>query len=1216
MKIEKISDLLEKNIDDRVSVFSFDIFDTLITRTLPPEYLKLLTCKYIINIFPEYTNGLSLYDIMRRRVAIEETLKKQSIDSGCDYEYRFHDCIENLTFDITGKHDQNFVSTIKEFEVSLEKASIELCEGAVDVLKKIKSSGKKIICISDMYLGGEIISDILKDKGLHSYIDVLYVSSDYGKRKDTGRLYHEVLKRENIDVCNIIHIGDNEISDYRAAISAGLTAIYLCNDAEKKRHSSLDAVLKRNGSYESSLQSLFSALMKNLSTDKGKPENITANTFAVSFYSYVASMIDYCSSKGIKNIYFLSREGLFFKKIFDIINTTEIKGYYFCASRISLYPLSVSEINEKTLDELIYFIKVHDDTPVSISQIFKMLKIEYDLSDIMCECGVNKNTLFDLSNEHDKDVLKSVVLDKRIRDAFSKAKQEYTVVFKKYLEELDFLGSETVMVADIGWSGSMQTYLQKILKDNGYIQKIEGFYFCYDRFMEMYKNKNNYSPGRKQGYFQYPLDAVEPIKDESDVLNRIPLEFITSANHGTVISYEEDSGSVKPVYMAHVKEMRQHERYIAPIQEQVLLFIRRFIGILSLLTDIYGQRAVYEYNLEKCASFFIFPDKKIAEFNSHLVLFDDSFGKPREVKFHQIIWWHEAYALVRKKYWHERIRSLLKLKEYIYNVERLRNKIGWNIFFFVAWQKIRGKKINSLEFRLAEDYSYQPHSMNFNDKNIISYIYMSVCDSFETAKLTLLLRQLLKQNNGEKKLILCSGKGVELITCFDYNRYEIKSLSPTAVIGILLQYDYLVTLEFNTLLDSNFELLCAEGLRDDKKPDLIYFDNDNILNDGHFGKPEFKTDWAEEYFLEYDYIRGVCAVRTSVIAERAGTLIDTYKKYATRGILLDFLERIKNVYHVPSIAYHAVENRRYGYAPLVNDYLKRNGIPAKASRNGKERNNVRYVKRDYGKVSIIIPFKDQVELLKQCVTSILSRTDYENYEIVLVNNQSKERKTLKYLGDLRHNAVRIMDFDQPFNYSEINNYAVSNTNGEYVLFLNNDTKVLNADWLLRMLEQAAKSDVGCVGAKLFYPDGSIQHAGVIFDFSFIYPANHIFHRECGNADGYMKKLKTVQRYSAVTAACLLMRRNVFLSVGGFDKDFKVSYNDLDLCCRLNEKGLKIIWTPHARLVHYENASRGNPADSTMDCYWRDKFRNNWARFFQAGDPYYSPHIDLFGNTRY
>ena len=149
-----IFDLLEKNIDDRVSVFSFDIFDTLITRTLPPEYLKLLTCKYIINIFPEYTNGLSLYDIMRRRVAIEETLKKQSIDSGCDYEYRFNDCIENLTFDITGKHDQNFVSTIKEFEVSLEKASIELCEGAVDVLKKIKSSGKKIICISDMYLGG------------------------------------------------------------------------------------------------------------------------------------------------------------------------------------------------------------------------------------------------------------------------------------------------------------------------------------------------------------------------------------------------------------------------------------------------------------------------------------------------------------------------------------------------------------------------------------------------------------------------------------------------------------------------------------------------------------------------------------------------------------------------------------------------------------------------------------------------------------------------------------------------------------------------------------------------------------------------------------------------------------------------------------------------------------------------------------------------------
>ena len=217
---------------------------------------------------------------------------------------------------------------------------------------------------------------------------------------------------------------------------------------------------------------------------------------------------------------------------------------------------------------------------------------------------------------------------------------------------------------------------------------------------------------------------------------------------------------------------------------------------------------------------------------------------------------------------------------------------------------------------------------------------------------------------------------------------------------------------------------------------------------------------------------------------------------------------------------------------------------------------------------------------------------------------------------MKHNAVRILNFDQPFNYSEINNYAVSNTDGESVLFLNNDTMVLNTDWLLRMLEQAAKSDVGCVGAKLFYSDGRIQHAGVIFDFSSIYPATHIFHMERGTADGYMKRLKTVQRYSAVTAACMLMRRNVFLSVGGFDKEFSVAYNDLDLCCRLNEKGLRIIWTPYARLVHYENASRGNPVESTLDCFERDKFRNKWASFFQSGDPHYSSHLDLFGNIRY
>ena len=914
-------------------------------------------------------------------------------------------------------------------------------------------------------------------------------------------------------------------------------------------------------------------------------------------------------AKGIDNICFLSREGLFFKKIFDIINTTKIKGHYLYVSRISLYPLSFTEVNERTIDELIFFIKTHVQKPVSINQILKMLKIQYPATDIIKSCGIKENRLFNLSNEHHIDLLKNVLLDKRIRDAFLQAKQEYTAVFKKYLEGLDFFAADTVMLADIGWSGSMQTYLQKILEENGYTQKIEGFYFSYDRFLEMYKSKNNYFSSRKRGYFQFSSDAENSKQDESDVVNRIPLEFFTSANHGTVVSYEEISGMVQPVFITHKKEMYQHYRYITPIQEQIFLFIQRFKGILSLLSDVYGEKEVYRYNLEKCAHFFKHPDKKIAEFNSHLILFDDFFGKHREVKFHQVIWWNEAYALMMKKYKLKRIKKIRK--KYINKLNKLKSKI-----LFFVWKKLTGSKIRSLKTRLTKEYKYTPVTPDLYENTGISFIYISVFDSSDTVKIAWLSRQLLKQNGRGKKIILCSGNGVELVTCIDYNQYEIKSLLPAALTEVLLQHDYIVTIESETQLERNFELLTAGAIHNGKTPDLVYYDNDTIINYGHFGKPLFKPDWTKEYFLEYDYIKTVCAVRTAIIVERAGMLIDAYTKFGTRGMLLNCLEKIKNVYHVPSIEYHSAEKRVCGHTSLVNNYLHRVGDSAMALKDGKERNVILYNKKNYGKVSIIIPFRDKVKLLKHCVNSILSKTDYLNYEIILVNNQSKENKTLKYLSSLAHNAVKILDFDQPFNYSEINNFAVSQTDGDYVLFLNNDTRVLNSDWLLRMLEQASKSDVGCVGAKLFYPDGRIQHAGVVFDFSSIYPAVHVFHKERGKSDGYMNRLKTVQQYSAVTAACMLLRRDAFLSVSGFDKDFKVAYNDLDLCCRLNEKGFRIIWTPHARLVHYENASRGNPSESTLDHFERDKFRNKWAPFFQAGDMYYSPRLDLFGNIRY
>ena len=262
---------------------------------------------------------------------------------------------------------------------------------------------------------------------------------------------------------------------------------------------------------------------------------------------------------------------------------------------------------------------------------------------------------------------------------------------------------------------------------------------------------------------------------------------------------------------------------------------------------------------------------------------------------------------------------------------------------------------------------------------------------------------------------------------------------------------------------------------------------------------------------------------------------------------------------------------------------------------------------------MIIPTKNQYSLLKSCIDSINNTTSYDNIEIIIIDNQSNEKEVLDYLDSLQvpPHKVRVIKYNKPFNYSAINNFAVKHATGSLIAFINNDIEVINKNWLEEMVYHALRPEIGCVGAKLYYPDGTIQHGGVILGIKGT--ASHAHKHFPGDHPGYFNRLSVVHNVSAVTAACLVMRKALFEEVEGFDEvNLKVAYNDVDLCLKVRELGYRNLWTPHAELIHHESKSRGKKRS-----WWQRRKLRKEARYLQQkwgdallNDPAYNPNLTL------
>ena len=264
-------------------------------------------------------------------------------------------------------------------------------------------------------------------------------------------------------------------------------------------------------------------------------------------------------------------------------------------------------------------------------------------------------------------------------------------------------------------------------------------------------------------------------------------------------------------------------------------------------------------------------------------------------------------------------------------------------------------------------------------------------------------------------------------------------------------------------------------------------------------------------------------------------------------------------------------------------------------------------------ISIVIPNKDHVEDLRRCITSIEKKSTWKNYEIVVVENNSVEQSIRDYYKELGSDPkVKIVTYEGGFNYSRINNVGVKETKGEYLLFLNNDTEVISPDWMEQLLMYAQRKDVGAVGAKLYYADNTIQHAGVVIGLGAHRSAGHTHYKMPREHLGYMGRLCYAQDVTAVTGACLMVKKSIYEEVDGLDESFTISLNDVDLCLKIREKGYLNIFTPFAELYHYESKTRGMEEGEKLHRYEREcaHFRDKWKEQLDAGDPYYNPNFSL------
>ena len=437
--------------------------------------------------------------------------------------------------------------------------------------------------------------------------------------------------------------------------------------------------------------------------------------------------------------------------------------------------------------------------------------------------------------------------------------------------------------------------------------------------------------------------------------------------------------------------------------------------------------------------------------------------------------------------------------------------------------------------------------------------------------------------------------------------------------------EYIALLDHDDLLAPHALSSVVELLNRHPQADFIYSDEDKVNAQNIHCDPYFKPDWCPDTFLSRMYTCHLGVYRRSLV-EEVGNFRTGFEGSQDYDLVLRVTEKTEEIYHISDVLYHwrihsqstaaFADAKTYAFdagQKAIAEALTRRQEPGQVIPKPQFPGvyTVRYQIEEYKLVSIIIPTKDLADTLDTCLKSIFNQTTYPNFEVVVIDNGSTEAETARCLSDWQSQEPErfsVYAYDIPFNYSQINNYAVSKASGDYLLFLNNDTEVISADWIEAMVEQAQRESIGAVGGLLLYPDDTIQHAGVILGLFDL--AGHGHQNFEASEPGYISQIVSTNNYSAVTAACLMCRRDVFEEVGGFETKLAIAFNDIDFCLKLIEHGYRNIYLPHVVLYHYESKSRGYEDNAEKQARFAKEvvyMQQKWQQICDR-DPCYNPNL--------
>lgn len=548
-------------------------------------------------------------------------------------------------------------------------------------------------------------------------------------------------------------------------------------------------------------------------------------------------------------------------------------------------------------------------------------------------------------------------------------------------------------------------------------------------------------------------------------------------------------------------------------------------------------------------------------------------------------------------------------------------------------------KINPTQERLNEQRGYQ-----FENRPMFSVIIpvYRPQESFFTA----MLNSVAKQTYDNWQFCIADGGGegytMEKAVQPFLDRYgsdKVKYVKLAKNLGIadntnaaleLADGDYMVFGDHDDELHPTALFECMRVIEKNPETDFIYSDEDKIIEaTGKHTQAHFKSDLNMELLRHNNYICHLVVVKRG-LAEQVGRLNGEYNGAQDHDYVLRCVEKAQRVHHIPRILYHwRINENSTAKTASTKNYANEAGKAAvmahlnRAGIAGEVKDGVVpgfydvYYKVDGEPlISVIIPNKDHIDDLERCMDSLDNNNSYRNIEYIVVENNSTLQETFEAYERLRSKygeRFRLVKWDAGFNYSAINNYGVRYAKGEYILLLNNDTEIIEADTIRYMLSQCQHHEVGIVGAKLLYDDGTVQHGGVVLGYQGV--AGHAFVGLHDDEYGYFARAVAAQEVTAVTAACLLTKRSVFDEVEGLDESFEVAFNDIDFCMKVRSAGYKVIYEPHAKLHHYEYKSRGAEDNAAKQERFGGEimhFIDKWREALKAGDPYYNANLELVG----